>query len=68
MANLVLRAWKILFHSSRGQGDPELAIAGREQAERVGERLRHLPIDAIYVTNLTRTHETAAPLAGHLGP
>ena len=50
-----------------GQGDPELAIAGREQAERVGERLRHLPIDAIYVTNLTRTHETAAPLAGHLG-
>ena len=50
-----------------GQGDPELAETGREQAERVGERLRHLPVDAIYVTNLTRTHETAAPLAGHLG-
>ena len=50
-----------------GQGYPELAETGREQAERVGERLRHLPVDAIYVTNLTRTHETAAPLACHLG-
>jgi len=50
-----------------GQGDPELAAGGREQAQRVGERLRHLPIDAIYVTSLTRTHETAAPLAAHLG-
>lgn len=49
-----------------GQGDPELAKTGREQAELVGERLRHQPVDAIYVTNLYRTHETAAPLARHL--
>lgn len=50
-----------------GQGDPELAENGREQAQRVGERLKHHPIDAIYVTSLRRTHETAAPLAQHLG-
>lgn len=50
-----------------GHGDPELAETGREQAERVAERLRHLPVDAIYVTKLRRTHETAAPLSRHLG-
>jgi len=48
-------------------GDPELAEAGREQAVRIGERLRHLPIDAIYVTKLRRTHETAAPLCEYVG-
>jgi 2,3-bisphosphoglycerate-dependent phosphoglycerate mutase len=50
-----------------GQGDPELAEAGRLQAEQVGERLRHQAIDAVYVTSLRRTHETAAPLCRHLG-
>lgn len=54
------------FPLINGQGDPELADAGREQAIRVGERLRHHPIDAIYVTSMRRTHETAAPLAEHL--
>ena len=49
-----------------GQGDPELAETGREQAEQVGARLRHHPVAAIYVTSLRRTHETAAPLAKHL--
>lgn len=50
-----------------GHGDPELHENGREQALRVGERLRHLDISAVYVTNLRRTSETAAPLCGHLG-
>lgn len=50
-----------------GQGDPALAEVGREQAERVGERLRHLAIDAVYVTSLRRTQQTAAPLCKHLG-
>ena len=45
-----------------GQGDPELAEAGREQAQKLGERLADHAIDAVYVTNLRRTHETAAPL------
>ena len=50
-----------------GHGDPELHANGREQALRVGDRLRHEPIAAVYVTNLRRTVETAAPLCVHLG-
>lgn len=50
-----------------GHGDPELSPLGRVQAQRVGERLRDESIDAIYVTSLRRTAETAAPLAEHLG-
>jgi probable phosphoglycerate mutase len=50
-----------------GHGDPALAPEGEAQAERVGERLARLPIDAIYVTTLRRTHQTAAPLAARLG-
>jgi len=55
------------FELVDGQGDPELAPDGRQQAERVAERLMSEPIDAIYVTNLRRTAETAAPLAERLG-
>jgi len=52
-----------------GHGDPELAPEGREQAERVADLLASggRPIDAIYVTTLRRTSETAAPLAARLG-
>lgn len=50
------------FPMVNGQGDPELAETGREQAERLGQRLADHAIDAVYVTNLRRTHETAAPL------
>ncbi|HLI43196.1 MAG TPA: histidine phosphatase family protein [Acidimicrobiales bacterium] len=50
-----------------GQGDPPLAPEGREQAERVAERLAGEEIDAIYVTTLRRTSETAAPLAARVG-
>jgi len=50
-----------------GHGDPELHPNGLEQALRVGERLKRLPIAAVYVTNLRRTSETAAPLCQHLG-
>lgn len=46
-----------------GHGDPALAPEGVEQAEKVGARLATEHIDAIYVTSLRRTHETAAPLA-----
>ena len=46
--------------------NPELSPAGREQAERIAERLAHEPIKAIYVSNLRRTHESAAPLARRL--
>jgi 2,3-bisphosphoglycerate-dependent phosphoglycerate mutase len=50
-----------------GHGDPELAPEGREQAERLADRLQHESIDAIYVTTLRRTAQTAAPLAARLG-
>ena len=49
-----------------GHGDPELHPDGREQAVRVGQRLQHQPISAVYVSNLRRTHETAQPLCDHL--
>ncbi|MBW1769248.1 MAG: histidine phosphatase family protein, partial [Deltaproteobacteria bacterium] len=47
-------------------GDPELSEQGRLEAMLVGKRLRHLPIDTVYVTKLRRTQETAAPLCEHL--
>ena len=50
-----------------GHGDPALAPEGHEQAERVAARLATQRIDAIYVTTLRRTAQTAAPLAAELG-
>lgn len=50
-----------------GHGDPELHPDGRLQAIKLAQRLKTFPISAIYVTNLRRTHETAAPLCEHLG-
>ena len=50
-----------------GHADPELAEEGREQAERLAGRLARTRIDAIYVTSLRRTAQTAAPLAARLG-
>src|SRR5438552_3088732 len=55
------------FELVEGHGDPALAPEGRAQAELVGERLASEPIDAIYVSNLRRTSETAGPLAARLG-
>lgn len=50
-----------------GRADPPLSPLGLEQAERVGERLSFEPVDAIYVSPLGRTAQTAAPLAKRLG-
>jgi len=50
-----------------GHGDPALDVVGRDQAERVADRLEREDIAAIYVTTLRRTAETAAPLAARLG-
>jgi probable phosphoglycerate mutase len=49
-----------------GHGDPDLAPEGRAQAELIADRLVGHPIDAIYVTSLRRTVQTAAPLAARL--
>jgi probable phosphoglycerate mutase len=50
-----------------GHGDPELSVDGRQQAEMLVGRLADEPLDAIYVSNLQRTHQTAAPLLIRLG-
>jgi 2,3-bisphosphoglycerate-dependent phosphoglycerate mutase len=50
-----------------GHGDPPLSSQGAEQARRVCTRLSRAGIDAIYVTTLRRTAQTAAPLAAQLG-
>lgn len=43
-----------------------LSEAGREQAERVAERLAVLPLSAIYSSPLERTLETAGPTAARI--
>lgn len=54
-----------------GHGDPALAPEGVEQAEAVAKRLAaehaRTPFDALYVTSLRRTHETAAPFVAATG-
>jgi 2,3-bisphosphoglycerate-dependent phosphoglycerate mutase len=55
------------FEFIEGQGDPPLSAVGREQAERVAERLSRHTFDALYVTTLRRTVETAAPFIARTG-
>ncbi len=50
-----------------GHSDPPLSPRGSRQAEALVEPLRGEPIEAIYVTPLSRTAATAAPLAAALG-
>lgn len=50
-----------------GHGDPPLSADGVVQADLVGTRLAARGVDAIYVSTLRRTAETAAPLAARLG-
>ena len=49
-----------------GHGDPELSPEGREQAVKVCARLAGEGVDAIYVSKLRRTTETAQALAAAL--
>lgn len=55
------------FPLVQGRGDPELAPDGENQAERIGARLATRGVDAIYVSGLRRTAQTAAPLAARTG-
>jgi len=50
-----------------GHGDPALAPDGVIQARHIAERLVREQLDAIYVTTLRRTAQTAAPLAERTG-
>jgi len=56
-----------LFPLKDGHGDPLLTELGHRQAEAVADRLEAESVDQIYVTSLTRTHQTAAPLVERLG-
>jgi probable phosphoglycerate mutase len=55
------------FPLTDGRADPGLAPEGVEQAQRIAGRLAAQHIDAIYVTSLRRTAQTAEPLAQRLG-
>lgn len=55
------------FPLVEGHGDPALSEDGLEQARKVCERLARERIDAVYVTNLRRTAQTAAPLLSARG-
>ncbi len=55
------------FELVEGQGDPPLSEVGRHQAEQVALRLALEPVDGLYVSNLRRTAETAAPLVERTG-
>ncbi|MBX3315210.1 MAG: histidine phosphatase family protein, partial [Actinobacteria bacterium] len=50
-----------------GHGDPALSPEGIEQAALVADRLQHERLDAVYVTTLRRTAQTAAPLLERIG-
>jgi probable phosphoglycerate mutase len=50
-----------------GQGDPPLSADGQEQAKRVCARLAGAGVEAIYVSTLRRTAQTATPLAEQTG-
>jgi probable phosphoglycerate mutase len=55
------------FPLSDGHGDPPLAPLGHEQAQAVADRLAGEAVAGLFVTGLTRTVQTAAPLAKRLG-
>jgi probable phosphoglycerate mutase len=55
------------FALKDGHGDPALHPDGVAQAQAVADRLGREHFDAIYVTTLRRTQQTAAPLAARLG-
>ena len=46
--------------------DGGLSQLGREQADRLGRRLREVPFSAIHHSPLTRAAQTADVIAGHL--
>ena len=50
-----------------GHSDPALDPVGEAQALRLADRLGDQAIDAIYVSTLRRTAQTAAPIATRLG-
>lgn len=50
-----------------GQADPELSDKGHRQAAAMAERMSEVGIQALYVSTLIRTQQTAAPLGSFTG-
>lgn len=59
----------LVRHAERAStaSDSPLSAAGKARAKRLGSWLRDAGITQIFTTNLQRTIQTAAPLAGALG-
>ena len=60
----------IVRHAEKATGggsDPDLSNTGRQRAQRLANVLKDAHISAIFVTELRRTRQTAAPLAQMLG-
>jgi serine/threonine-protein phosphatase PGAM5 len=59
-----------LYIARHGETDPfgELTATGRQQAALLGERLAHLPIDAVWHSPLPRAASSAHEIARHLPP
>ncbi|HMJ33442.1 MAG TPA: histidine phosphatase family protein [Baekduia sp.] len=55
------------FEMLEGHGNPPLAPEGEAQAQAVAARLAADPPDALFITNLQRTAQTAAPLVEATG-
>jgi probable phosphoglycerate mutase len=55
------------FEMLEGHGDPPLAPEGEAQAAALGARLAADPPDTLFITNLQRTAQTAAPLVAATG-
>jgi probable phosphoglycerate mutase len=51
----------------QGHGDSPLTKTGRRQVEALGRRMQGLPFDTLISSDLGRTRETAAILAGYTG-
>lgn len=56
-----------MARTADGHSDPPLSDEGHAQAEALGRRLQEVRVDAVYVSPLRRTHQTAAPLTRRLG-
>ena len=61
-------ATRYLYLARHGDADPfgELTETGYQQARLLGQRLAHLPIDAVWHSPLPRAAASAAELAGQL--
>lgn len=58
----------LLGHTLAGHApDVHLNARGKVEAERLAERIAHLPLSAIYTSPLERAQETAWPLAARFG-